>query len=484
MGEAAQARAALDAAQSAAQEMLEGRQALAAENVDLEERLLALRNEQLRAQQSGSEWESRVAAVRAEARRAEGAAAAALARKERERARLEERVAEVQGERERLLGRLKDLAVRKSGLGASEAAAMLAAAAAGSENGGATPPVVRAEAVAQTDEAAPPAQQRAVSTADAACQSSAAPSPRAAVPPAAVQQAPQPLEASAEVLRDPASTRIAATSARAERFAALDGVQRMPSLAAALLPPLHWGTGDAAASVADTQVTVLDNIHRLVAQLADSKAQLRAELAAAHAALARAGLAVPSPEQSGGAAASSVQSAAASPCRHVTIAASPPVELRTPPGGPGAPEHVSPDVLTIGAEPHQAMSIPVAPHVHSEAGPFTEQRVVQPGRADGGSALGLTAASLVAESAQRYGAADQLSALPISQDRHVVQPGLDVARSAHTTPAKPALDAAAVPQSAPATPADSRPARRRGWLGGIFGSRRPVEPNRNILTAA
>ena len=492
--EAAQVSAALDAAQSAAQEMLEGRQALAAENVELEERLLALRNEQLRAQQSGSEWESRVAAARAEAKRAEGAAAAALAKKERERARLEERVAEGQRERERLLGRLKELAARKSGLPAAEAAAMFA----GAENGAAAVPVARAEAAAQTDEAAP-AQRSAAATADAACQAAAASSPcsaPAAAPPAAVQTASQPLDASMDVLRDPASSRISAACVRAERFAGLDGVQRMPPHAAALLPPLHWGTGDAAASVADTQVTVLDNIHRLVSALADSKAQLQAELAAAHAALAHAGLDVPTPRQRRSSATaeerqapanvvdSANRSAATSPTRHVTIAATSPVELRTPPGGGVDADRVSPDVLQFVAAGANGAGIPAAAAVRSSTATPGSRADNQLVRGEGTSTKGLSAASLVESSVPARSVALEQGTAQHLRDVQTAEPELGVVRSAHVTPAKPALGIAAAPQSAPVTPADMRPARRRGWLGGVFGFRRPAEPGRSILTAA
>jgi hypothetical protein len=92
MAEAMEARGASDAAQRAAQEMLESRQALAAENVELEERLLAMKNEQLHGQQCASVWESRVAAAEAAVKIAEGKTLAIAAKKDKECARLEARL--------------------------------------------------------------------------------------------------------------------------------------------------------------------------------------------------------------------------------------------------------------------------------------------------------------------------------------------------------------------------------------------------------
>jgi hypothetical protein len=465
MSEMAEARYTADAAQRTAHDMLEARQALAAENVALEERLLALKNEELRAQQSVSEWESKAAHAVEEGKQKVARVQGALERKEKEQVVLQKRVAELEDVKGRLMGRLKDLAAKKSGLGVGEVTHLLG----------------RADRRGDSRIAAVQTEQDA--GVDVACQ--AAGSPLAAGAAATLPPVPQTvgshtaLEGGVELLKEAASARITASVASVED-GGLEGISQMSRHSVYLLPKLNWGTRDTAGSIADTQVTVLDNIHRMISTLRASRDTLRAELAATAAELAA--------FQARG-----VHPVSTSVNEKQPVVAQPGQLQRMP-------LQLSPAVRAIGSVVPSSTAAELAPSVPpSSKGATTAEwmtsRASPPAVSNGadggrlptwvGLAEGIHGA--VGDSGGDKGG-DGAAVTSVSGARpggHVEgeSEGRFGSLSAHTTPQKPAVAAASsAVKSAPVSPSDARllpTTRRRGWLGGLFGSRQPPPLNHN-----
>lgn len=252
-----------DGARRAVAEVLEGRRAIAEENIALEEQLLELRNAAAEEQQRRSEMESRIAASAGEVRAAEARAATAAERAEREKARLREEIAALQEGRAGLMGRLKEMAARKG------------PARAGTDGADAA-----VDASVQTEDSAMPAGGRS----DAACQASVVADALEAARKALgdVGEGAGATEEEEAMLRDPVSARIAEEAA-----AAVMGQPDADEIAGgadvlqgwlALLPPAGWGDG-VAATVADTQHSVLESVNVLLDSLAEERAGMRADLA-------------------------------------------------------------------------------------------------------------------------------------------------------------------------------------------------------------
>lgn len=250
-----------EGARRAVADVLEGRRAIAEENITLEEQLLELRNAAAAAQQERSELESRLAAGAAEVRSAEARAAAAAERAERDKDRLREEIAALQEGRAGLMARLKEMAARK-GPARGDAAAV--------------------DAASQTEGA----MEAREGQREAACQASvvqdALDMARRAL--GEVSEGEGVTEAEERMLRgDTVSARIA-EQAMADvaglpevSAAAVDGRDVLLSWRA-LMPPAGWGSG-VAATVADTQHSVLESVHGLLDGLAEERAQSRATLA-------------------------------------------------------------------------------------------------------------------------------------------------------------------------------------------------------------
>jgi hypothetical protein len=198
---------------------------------------------------------------------------------------------------------MKDLAVRKSALTDAEVAAMLGM---GQNHGDVLNGAARHRGLGdvgvQTEtETSQEGQRKAeVVCADAACQAALCISVHPENSDPSSERAPsQELRAGRQALHgadvpvptaeDIAASRVAALQGRAD----LDGLKNVPEVVGVLLPRLHWGTEDAAGSVAATQATVLDNVHRLITKLVESRAILQLQVRAANAELAKAGLQVP-----------------------------------------------------------------------------------------------------------------------------------------------------------------------------------------------
>jgi hypothetical protein len=493
-------------------------------------------------------------------------------------------------ERGKLFRRVKELAVRKSALTDAEVAALLSAEDSGEQgaSNGATPPRPVRDASAQTSDVAIVNSQGSLQqerrTAEAACQvaspsSSLLPSRDAvasvaatggalpvglqaaagAAPPVWLQVAtasPQGarvtgprgedvaaapgVDARGPSAEEVAAVRAAAAEARAELGALGENV---PEAVGALLPRLHWGAVDAAGSVAATQAAVLDNIHRQITALLESRGTLRAQLRAAHAALAQAGIQVPAPAGEGFG-----PVVAALTQEHV---------LETPPAqatrSDRAPHSDITAVPLVGlartdhtaSEQLDASHLQAAPMQTEVAGSGVQGKtLLKPPEGNGGPAAlrvveGLEVAEqVVAVSANdsrdsmarefaadivrkdwnvdeeghvRAGAVAQLHVQGSGPTTRAAPPGdrvgvgsgsngadqtgasgrLDpvpgMSQSAHTTPYKPQMHPPGiVARSAPQTPADDGKVRSsRGWLGGLFGRRTPPVPvHLNILTAA
>jgi hypothetical protein len=508
MAEAVDARAAAESAQRAAADMLESRQALAAENVELEERVLALTNAQAHAQQQSSEWESRVAAAGEGGRKAEAKALAVLARRETDLAQLEGRYQELQGVKDRLLGRMKQLAGKKSGLTAAEVARLFAdvsangllpeAAAPGSESAfvpGAPQlqAVQRVSAEVQTDvhmelEGHVPSVLHPASMVSGGTQTSprvggdadASASPLARSADAAVS--PSGDADRTALLRDPTSARIAEragdASTAVEEHANLSEV---PEATRALLPKLAWASGDAAGAIAETQVTVLDNIHRLITVLHASRNDLRNRLAAAVAELATLKCA-----DATGAAVGVAQATAAETRSGPSQSAAPMVPAPYPVAhGASASDSVGAKGDAQGAPPSPA-AMPAPPAaIHQTAAAHKQGFGGNGAHGPGGASAATPSPPISAQ-----GTRPRASALPVAGAVHSTTgaaPGrLAVgAASAHATPAKTLPESGI--RSAPVPPAQpiasAPPARRRGWFGGMFGGRQPAA-KQSLLTVA
>lgn len=248
-----------EGARRAVADVLEGRRAIAEENIALEEQLLELRNAAAAEQQARSELDSQVAAAAADVRAAEARAAAAAERAERDKARLRQEIAELQDGRVGLMARLKEMAARK---GPAPGAA------------GAVDASVQTEGARGSG-----AEQREVG-----CQVSVVQDALDMVR-RALGEGGEGLEITEEeegVLRDPVSTRIADQ--------ALADAEGLPEVAVgeagrdvlqswrALMPPVGWGAG-VAATVADTQHSVLESVYGLLDGVAEERARSRADLA-------------------------------------------------------------------------------------------------------------------------------------------------------------------------------------------------------------
>eukprot|EP00892_Ulva_mutabilis_P009744 jgi/Ulvmu1/7141/UM034_0047.1 len=480
---AADAAQEADGARRAVAEVLEGRRAIAEENIALEEQLLELRNAAAEVQQQRSEMESRIAAVRGEVRAAEARAAAAAERAERDKARLQEDIAALQEGRAGLMARLKEMAARKGGARGADGVV---------------------DAGVQTDGAGVHVgEQREV-----ACQASvvedALDVARRALGEAG--EGPEVSAAEEAALRDPVSARIAEEAlAEAAAGAGPADVGGLSEAWRALLPPAGWGDS-VAATVADTQHSVLDSVHALLDGLAEERAQARAELAerdaqveALKAALAVVGAEVP---QFAAAADSRAAVASAGAVADTASGGSAFVGAQDA-GGPVEPAGVAGGLHAEAAGvwgPAQAMA-PAAP---PPAGAVPE---IQPIGASGlysreeyGASLGSNGAVAqgglsgvgVGGSNGASGRADSASRgsgthTPDWEHVERVGTGLSHEGSAAKTPvtcaASPVQDGSpgvhAGPPSSQTTPA------KRGWFGGMFGRRTPspAQARRSILTS-
>lgn len=295
-----------EAAQQAVQDVLDGRTLIVEENVALEEQLLSLRNEAAAAQQQHGELESRVAAAASDIRAVQARADTAAKRAEQDRKRLHDEIEELKEGRTTLLGRIRDMALRKNGDSSSHTAELATAAADAatkSETSTASAAAVGASVLVSGG-----ATRQVV---DAACQCSGAwgdveMARRTLGRGLSHQQSHSGgqglLEDEMQELQDPVSLRVAeqagaVVAARGEGAADQNGAD--PSAVAsgtreneigsvgldslegwrALLPPVGRGSGIVAA-VADTQVGVLDNVHSLLDRVAKERVRSQQHIAA------------------------------------------------------------------------------------------------------------------------------------------------------------------------------------------------------------
>ena len=510
MSEAVEARARAEAAQRAAADMLDSRQALAAENVELEEQVRALKNAQAHAQQQRSEWESRVAAAGEGGRKGEAKVRAELGRKDKEMGQLRQRVQELQETRERLLGRMKDMAAKKSGLSGTEIARLLASTTHSDANGMADAAAVDAAAPAASAvrQASVEVQTEAAQLDGKAQVQEALPapelvaegtqtSPMSTLPPVATVAAEPPVDTAtgsadavdrapsapaltprANLLSEPPSAAIAehaaATTRHAEQYAHLAS---LPDAARALMPRLAWTSGDAAGAIADTQAAVLDSIHSKLTELLQSRQQLQSELAAAQAELhtLRPANAQQRPSAAAGSGQDSGVVMTGANGAHEPREAMPNRANGHSGVALGATQADTPSQFaeqseqSIGALPVQPTTPPAVP---GTSGASAQQLSAQHAH-DG-------AASVPQEAANAPLAGQLTGAGAVQDGRGAV--------SANATPAKPPAASVAA-KSAPVTPAPQMaamqvPSKRRGWFGGMFGGRRQPTPSPNAWLAA
>lgn len=477
-----------EGARRAVADVLEGRRAIAEENIALEEQLLELRNAAAAAQQERSELESRLAAGAGELRAAEGRAAAAAERAEREKDRLREEIATLQEGRAGLMSRLKEMAARK---------------------GPARGDTGAVDASSQTEGAAEPREGQQ----EAACQASvvqdALDMARRAL--GEVSEGEGVTDEEERLLRgDAVSARIAeqalADVAGLPEVMGADGRDVLLSWRA-LMPPAGWGSG-VAATVADTQHSVLESVHGLLDGLAEERAQRRADLEekdrqieALKAALVVAGATVP--PQDGG----KLQGVRGSPEKvYAEFGADPGPHVNGNDAVPLSNGGASPsEVVRAGHSYENRSNGDVG--MHGAGGGVPQTGVGAPSAVPEIQSLGFAqvpsdgdVGSWRGDDGIFHGDRDE-AVLGAAAEANVFGGGSSVAGWEHVGP----VGAEGVPVGAmEASPGDTAtsfqagsasveaaaavvhtPPPKRGWFGGIFGRRTPspAQARRNILTA-
>lgn len=306
----------------------------------------------------------------------------------------------------------------------------------------------------------------------------------------------------------------AALGAHDEEEAAAADLARLAPECRALLPQLHWGSGSASqgAAIAETQVTLLGNIHALIERLAASRADALRGAARQRAALADAVL-------------RGDQLAAALACSSAPALDVPAFAAQGASGPATAPlrsqqserDHkpaaavVASDADRLGTGAAAAQEGSRALPAHSVSGPDLQSALTQYSAHDLDAPAPLERRGTVAEDRLREGGRLLQTWAEGSNEGSMARVTLDNAldnaretnddassmrhssgvhrevneqsRSEHTTPVKAPPSAAVGPQSAPVTPA---PVRRpsRGWLFGMFGRGGQPPPVRPALLTA